>query len=201
MSLIHIIVPVFCSVAFILFAFLIYTLIFKPVKPFRIAGFTIQGLLPAQMPAMITMLKAEALHAFPSFEEIENKISNPENTEKILPLADAHLDHFLRNKLSEKLPMISMFVGDRTINNLKSVFLDELKELFPSAIKSFASGLKKDYVPEDIINKALGPDIESKTTTVLKAALRKNISGFYFFSGTFGFITGLFIDGILLLNS
>lgn len=200
MHITYIIIPVFCTIIFVLFAFIIFTLIFKPVKPMRIAGFTIQGIVPSKMPGLIAQLKKEAAQSFPSFEEIENKIADPENTERILPVADAHLDDFLRNKLSEKLPMISMFIGDRTISSLKSVFMDELKELFPSTIKSFASGLKKDYVPENIINKALGPETEIKTATILKDTLGKNISAFYTFSGTFGFAAGLMIDGILLLN-
>ena len=197
----YLIMPLFTSFSFILFSWVLLTFLLRPKKPVSIAGITFQGIIPSKIPGLIAKLKAEAINAFPSFEEIENKITNPKNTEKILPIADAHLDNFLRNKLSEKIPVLGMFIGDRTINNLKTVFLEELKELFPSAIKSFAGELKNDFNPEDFITKAMGPDLENKIESMLKQSIYKNIFPFYILSGIFGFITGLLIDGIIILTA
>ena len=199
MLLPYLIIPGATTVFFIFFSWLLITCLFKPAKPIHVAGIKLQGIIPAKIPTLIAQLKIEALHAIPSFEEIEHKITDPKNTDKILPIADAHLENFLRNKLSEKIPVLGMFIGDRTINNLKTVFLEEVKELFPSAIKSFAAGLKNDFNPEDFINKALGVDAENKIVHILKQSIYKNLFSLYLFSGIFGFITGLLIDGIIML--
>ena len=64
--------------------------------------------------------------------------------EALKPVINDQLDHFFRHKLSAKLPMISMFVGDKTIEELKEVFMEELAHLFPFLIKEFSAHLNKD---------------------------------------------------------
>ena len=60
------------------------------------------------------------------------------------PLINEKLDDFFRHKLSAKLPMISMFIGDKTIEDLKAVFMEELALLFPMLITEFSVHLNKD---------------------------------------------------------
>jgi hypothetical protein len=54
--------------------------------------------------------------------------------ESMKPVINDKLDDFFRHKLSAKLPMISMFIGDKTIEELKAVFMEELALLFPLLI-------------------------------------------------------------------
>jgi hypothetical protein len=51
--------------------------------------------------------------------------------EAVAPFIDKQLEDFFRNKLGAKMPMIAMFIGDKTIAQLKSIFMEELQSLFP----------------------------------------------------------------------
>ena len=62
-------------------------------------------------------------------------------TPGILPLADTHVDDFLRNKLPKAMPVMSMLVGDKTIAQLKAVFMDELRTLLPEFAERCAEKL------------------------------------------------------------
>ena len=64
--------------------------------------------------------------------------------EVMKPVINDKLDDFFRHKLSAKLPMISMFIGDKTIEELKAVFMEELDLLFPLLINQFSAHLNKD---------------------------------------------------------
>ena len=64
--------------------------------------------------------------------------------ESMKPVINDKLDDFFRHKLSAKLPMISMFIGDKTIEELKEVFMEELALLFPMLISEFSAHLNKD---------------------------------------------------------
>src|SRR6476646_1651503 len=75
--------------------------------------------------------------AFP-FADLEQRILDPDSIKKIMPLVEEHVDDFLRNKLKEKMPVIGMFIGNKTIDSLKEVFLKEIEELFPQVLKQFA---------------------------------------------------------------
>jgi len=71
---------------------------------------------------------------------------NADPLEQLMPLIDTRLDDFFRNKLSEKLPMISMFIGDKTIQQLKEVFMAELTLLFPELIQEMSSQIQTDLM-------------------------------------------------------
>lgn len=195
--LIYILIPVLFVVFFIFFSRIILTLLFYPETPKTIAGIKIQGILSAKIPVFITQAKALAVNAIPAFDEIENKLTGEGNTEKIMHLADGHIDNFLRNKLKEKIPVVSIFIGDKTINQLKNIFMDELRELFPSAIKAYMESVKKDFNLSEIIDKAMGADTESKIIQILKNEIKKSISSFVIFASAFGLVSGLITDTIL----
>ena len=68
--------------------------------------------------------------------------------DQLMPTLDDKLDDFFRNRLAEKLPMISMFIGDKTIQQLKTVFLDELRNMFPELIQSFSKNMQKELIDQ-----------------------------------------------------
>jgi len=72
------------------------------------------------------------------------QLTENDSFEAMKPVINDKLEDFFRHKLSAKLPMISMFIGDKTIEDLKAVFMDELALLFPILIDAFSANLNKD---------------------------------------------------------
>ena len=64
----------------------------------------------------------------------------------ILPAIDANLDLFFKDRLAEKLPVVAMFIGEKTILQLKEVFIDELRQLFPALIGQLALNIHQDFL-------------------------------------------------------
>jgi len=58
-------------------------------------------------------------------------LSDPALTQSMLPLAEGHIDDFLRNKLPKAMPVVGMLIGDKTIAQFKAIFMEELQALFP----------------------------------------------------------------------
>lgn len=81
--------------------------------------------------------------------EIDQFIT-PETSDKqfanVLPLIDSQFDIFFKHKLSEKMPMISMFIGDKTVAELKEIFIEELRLLFPHLVHQFLNNVKQNFV-------------------------------------------------------
>ena len=71
-------------------------------------------------------------------------ITNQNTVEKIRPMMEEEVEKFLREKLPAQMPMISMFIGDRTINQLKEIFVSEVEVIFPMFMEK--------YVQENILN-------------------------------------------------
>src|ERR1700754_2664710 len=108
-----IIIPV--TSAFIGWAsnWLLIKMLFHPLKPVRILGFTLQGIFPKRQMQLAQTLGALVSRELVSFSDLEEKITNPESIKKIMPVAEVHIDDFLRNKLKVAFPMIGMLIGDR----------------------------------------------------------------------------------------
>ncbi|NCI51061.1 hypothetical protein GWC95_14100 [Sediminibacterium roseum] len=88
-------------------------------------------------------------------ELVGEKLSDPAHLERLMPLIEKEVDEFLRVKLPAKMPMIGMLVGERTIGELKSVFIAELKELFPVVMKNYMNGLRAGMDPARLVSEKI----------------------------------------------
>lgn len=141
-------------------------MLFHPHKPKKILGLTFQGVFPKRQQQFAEKLGKLVKTVF-SFGDIEQKISDPDNLKKIIPMIENHVDDFLRNRLSVEMPVISMFIGDKTIIKLKTAFMKEIETLFPLIMKQFASNLKTELDLEQIvINKVSGFSSEGLEKTL-----------------------------------
>lgn len=166
-------------------------LLFHPRQPKKILGFTLHGVFPKRQQQIAESLGRIVGQELLSFEDIEQTITNPDNVQRILPLADQHLDNFLRNKLKESMPMISMFIGDKTIEQLKAVFLKELEELFPIIMKSYVTHLRNDLDLEKIVVDKISNFSSDRLETMLNQILTKEFRFVEVIGAALGFFIGL----------
>jgi len=135
-----------------------------------------------------------------SFDEIEQKVTDPANFRKIMPYVDGHIDQFLRVKLVEQMPMIGMLIGEKTIIEMKKVFTGELETLFPVIMKNYMETLKADLNMESIIIEKIAGFSSDGLERVLYPALKKELRFVQITGALLGLAIGLvqvFISCIL----
>jgi len=167
-------IPIISALAGWLFQSLAVWMLFRPKKPIYILGYKFQGIIPKRK-FFIAGKLGEAAAGFISFDEIEKKISNPDNFRKILPSVEEHIEHFLRVKLKESMPMIGMLIGDRTINQLKQVFIVELEELFPQVMLQYAGSLKDELNIQDIVKQRINNISDDTVETLIYQNMGGNL--------------------------
>jgi hypothetical protein len=99
-----------------------------------------------------------------------------------MPMVESHIDHFLREKLSAEMPMISMFIGEKTIQQLKGIFIAEIQTLFPDMLSQYLDKLEREL------------DLKK----ILAVQLQKPLRNARIMAGVFGFAVGLVQAGLLL---
>jgi len=166
-------------------------MLFHPRKPRKFLGLTFHGVFPKRQQQIAESLGRIVGQELLSFGDIEKTITNPENVQKILPLAEEHIDHFLRTKLKESMPIISMFIGDKTITQLKTVFMKELEELFPVIMKNYVSNLKNDLDLEKIVVEKIANFSSDKLEQMLNQILTKEFRFVEVIGAVLGFFIGL----------
>src|SRR5215467_996354 len=127
-------IPLACALTGCLIVQFLLIILFHPYKPRKVLGIRIQGILPSQQPAMAKKTAQSAAAEFLSSKLIQEKVTDPAQVQKIMPVIEEHVDHFLRNKLKKEMPMVGMLIGEKTIGSLKKVFLAELENMFPAVI-------------------------------------------------------------------
>lgn len=166
-------------------------MLFHPKEEKNILGIKIQGIFPKRQQQFAEKLGKLVSSELLSFKDIEEKISNPANIVKLMPFVENHIDHFLRVKLAEQMPVISMFIGDKTINQLKEVFIVELTELFPVLMKNYMNNLQEELDLEKIVTQKVAGFSSDKLEQILIAIMSKEFRFVEIIGGVLGFLIGL----------
>lgn len=175
-------------------------MLFHPRTPVNVLGIKVQGIFPKRQDQFAEKLGKLVSRELLSFDEIEAKITNPDNLKQVLPQVESHIDHFLRVKLSDSMPMISMFIGDKTIEKLKSVFMEELEILFPKIMKDYSGTLKQQLDLEAIVTDKVKAFSSDKLEEILYQVMAREFRFVEIIGAVLGFLIGMFQVAITLLT-
>lgn len=166
-------------------------MLFHPRLPVRVLGFTIQGIFPKRQQQFAQKLGKLVSEELLSFDEIAATISNSDNLQKLQPLVEQHVDRFLREKLGAEMPMLSMFIGDKTVQKLKGVFMEELNSLFPELMKQYAGQLKEKLDLEKIVTAKVAAFSTDKLESILFQIMSREFRFVELIGAVLGFLIGL----------
>ncbi len=166
-------------------------MLFHPREPKKVLGITFHGIFPKRQQQFAEKLGKLVSNELLSFSDIESKITSKENLDKIMPHIEGHIDSFIRNKLSDTFPLLSMFVGDKTINQLKDGFMKEMQQILPEVMKKYMGNLQNDLDLEQIVIKKVQGFSSDKLEAILNDIMKKEFKFVEIIGGVLGFIIGL----------
>lgn len=174
-----------------LVVWVITKLLFRPLRPVSVLGIKVQGIIPANQQSLAQKAGRLVGTQLFSFEALKQKVTDPENFSKLKPEIEQHIDSFLRDRLKETFPMLSMLIGDKTINQLKAAFLTELETLFPALMKSYVNNLEKDInIEKEVTEKIAGFSV-TRAEELIYTSAKKQLLKLQLLGACVGFLTGL----------
>ena len=84
-----------------------------------------------------------------------------------------------------------MFIGDKTIAQLKTTFIEELEELFPAIMKNYVANLKHDLDLERIVVEKIAGFSADRLEALLNEFLTKEFRFVEIIGAALGFLIGL----------
>jgi uncharacterized membrane protein YheB (UPF0754 family) len=166
-------------------------MLFHPREPKKILGLTFHGIFPKRQQQFAEKLGKLVSTELLSFSDIEEKITSPQNVEKLMPFIEAKVDEFLRVKLNDAFPIISMFIGENTIQQLKGIFMQELQVIFPEVINKHVKQLQSQLDLEKIVSEKVAGFSSDKLEQILNQIMSKEFRFVEIIGGILGFIIGL----------
>jgi uncharacterized membrane protein YheB (UPF0754 family) len=184
-------IPVFSALFHWLTIKLALKMLFHPKKPVNVLGYKLQGVFPKRQRQFAQSLGELVSKELLSFEDIAGKVTNPENIKAVMPIVEEKIDGFLKVKLAEALPVISMFIGDKTIDKVKTVFMAELEQLFPELMSQYMTKLQKDLDLEKIVVDKVNGFSTDKLEEILQKIMNKEFRFVEIIGGALGLLIGI----------
>lgn len=176
-------------------------MLFHPREPKKILGITFQGIFPKRQKPFAEKLGKLVSNELISFGDIEQKITDPSNLQNIMPLLEKHIDDFLRDKLKDKMPMVSMFLGENTIQQFKDIFVEELSFLFPVMMKNYMGTIKSQLDLEKIVIEKVSQFSTDKFEEILNQIMSREFKFIEVIGAVLGFVIGLVQVALTLLTN
>lgn len=166
-------------------------MLFHPKEPKRFLGITFHGIFPKRQKQFAEKLGILVASELIHFDEIAARLKDPEQLKNLAPVIDQHLDTFLQVKLKEKLPVISMFVGEGTMSKIKEGMMEEIETLLPEIITRYTDSLSEKIDIERMVTEKVANFSSDKLEQILTAIMSKEFRFVEIIGGVLGFIIGL----------
>jgi uncharacterized membrane protein YheB (UPF0754 family) len=170
---------------------LAFKMLFYPKKPIQILGFKVQGIFPKGRVQFAEKMGALISKELVSFEDIKTKINNPALLEKAMPHIEERMDLFLKTKLTEHMPLVSMFIGKDTLANIKHGIATEIKNSLPELIEKLTYEMEAELDIAKMVTDKVNAFDSDKLENLLNAIMKKEFVYVEIICGVFGFLIGL----------
>lgn len=175
-------------------------MLFHPKQPVNVLGITIHGIFPKRQKQFAQKLGVVVANELLHFDEIADKLKDPQQLEALTPTIEAHIHTFLEVRLKEKIPVIAMFVTGKTLGKIKEGMMDEINTLLPQIIGQYTESLKQKIDIEQMVTDKVANFSSDKLEDILAAIMKKEFRFVEILGGVVGFIIGLVQMGITLLQ-
>jgi uncharacterized membrane protein YheB (UPF0754 family) len=166
-------------------------MLFHPREPKRFLGITIQGIFPKRQKQFAAKLGSVVAKELLHFDDIAGHIKDPEHLKALNPEIEQHIDNFLHTRLQEKLPVISMFVGEGTLNKIKEGLMEEIETLLPTIIGRYTENLAQRVDIEKMVTDKVSKFSSDKLEAILATVMSKEFRFVELIGGVLGFVIGV----------
>lgn len=165
-------------------------MLFHPREPKNILGFRLQGIFPKRQVQFAEKLGSLVAKELISFDEISSKLHDPATVQKVMPFIEEKIDGFIKVKLKEEIPLLSMFIKEDSLNGIKKGMVAEIESMFPDLIIKMTEGMKNELNVEKIVTDKVSGFSSDKLEEILNAIMSKEFRFVEIIGAVLGFVIG-----------
>ena len=165
-------------------------MLFHPRKPINIGPFVIQGIFPKRQAQVARQLGQVVATHLLSIDDLTAKLYNADSTKALLPIIEKRVDDFIQHKLTEELPLLSMFIKDKAIDNIKRGIIQEFESMFPELIAQVGQQVKANVNIQNMVSEKVAALDSNKLEELLVGIMKKEFVFIEVIGAVLGFIIG-----------
>ena len=170
---------------------ILFYFLFHPATPVQAGQWKIQGYVPHHLAGWTDQLTEKIVHAVATDQRLSQYLTAPSTLQPMMPFIEMQIDEFLRHKLGKAMPVVSMFVGDKTINQMKGVFMGELETLLPAVINRFLQDSIQPSRLRPLIRQEIAQLIKHPAFADAMRKLKSQLGTVSWIAAGAGFLSGL----------
>ena len=165
-------------------------MLFHPKEPKNFGLFKVQGVFPKRQKLMAEKLGHIVAAELFSIDDVVEKMKSADNTE-VLGFVESKIDNFINVKLSGSMPMLAMYLNDDLKNKIKTTLMEEIAEVIPGVIDSYANKHKNEVDVEAIVYEKVLNFSSDKLEEILYSIMKKEFKFIELLGGVLGFLIGI----------
>jgi len=165
-------------------------MLFHPKEPKNFLLFKVQGVFPKRQKVMAEKLGHIVASELFSIDDLIVKMKSSDNKE-VYGVVEQKIDDFINVKLASSMSMLAMFLNDDLKNKIKTTLLDEISDILPGIIDSYAEKLKSEIDIKAIVYDKVVNFSSDKLEDILYSIMKKEFKFIELLGGILGFIIGL----------
>jgi len=126
-------------------------MLFRPIKPFKIGPWAIQGVIPKRQDALARNLGEMVERELVSHHDLAKALANPALQESLRPLIHAEAKRFAEERLPGLHPMVSMFLTQGMKDKVAQMLGAELESMLPRMIDGAGQILEEHVSVRDLV--------------------------------------------------
>ncbi len=174
-------------------------MLFHPKEPKNFLLFKVQGVFPKRQKVMAEKLGHIVASELLSIDDLVEKMKSIDNKD-VMGFVEKKVDDFIDVKLLASMPMLAMFLNDDLKNKIRTTLLEEISEVIPGVIDSYADKLKNKIDIKSIVYDKVVSFSSDKLEDILFAIMKKEFKFIELLGGVLGFVIGLIQLIILLIE-
>ncbi|MEI7801523.1 MAG: hypothetical protein WCI97_02640 [Bacteroidota bacterium] len=164
--------------------------LFRPYDHVKIAGITIQGILPS-LQKEIAVRVGEWAQKNISTEKMESILLSESSLKEMHIYLEEKADDFIRYKLTERISLLKMFITETIIIQAKEVLVEQLDKMIPELIRGFIPKVNERLnIKSEIENRIIDFPVQHFEMEMNKIYGRK-IFGLKLLAATIGLLIGI----------
>jgi uncharacterized membrane protein YheB (UPF0754 family) len=173
-------------------------MLFRPHKPRRFLGLSLQGLVPRRQKEIAQSLGAMIERDLFSHSDIQQALQSAETTEEAAAFLNEQIDQFIQ-KLSAQNPMIGMFVQGPLLDQVKGMLRDQMTERFPQFMERVVDRVEHKLDVSEIVRRKVEAFDLTKLEAIIHEVSARELKTIEVLGGVLGFLVGLVQVGIMLV--
>ncbi len=165
-------------------------MIFKPRKPIKFLGIKIQGLVPKRQADIARSLGETIQRDLISHQDVTNVLQGGEITDEVFSFIDKQIDTMLADFL-QKNPMLTMFLNDEMLENIKTTFNQHLRSSVPDLLDTLVTKVEGKLDFKQIVEDKINSFDLSKLEEIVYRISSTELKTIEYLGGVLGFIVGL----------